>query len=590
MSIQHQYQSTSTITTAAVQPINPQPFHQESSTQILLPPPSSSSSQTAFINPVQEFNRDLSIAAIRAWHSIRQDETRNRAASRPRGRTNDHPKARRTVGTEDSEDQPTKRQRTTDTTDSSHQLPTLPDNRQPDTNHKPVTEPVIDDLSNPPSDHRDRTPTFTALEALSATGLRAIRYAKEIPSMRWIIANDLSPSAVSAIRANIRHNGLEPERPEVDLGKVRVNQGDACDLMYSHRNPKRQFDLVDIDPYGTAAPFMDAAVQCVRDGGLLCITCTDLAVLAGSAYPEKCFSNYGGSSLRAEYSHEYALRQVLHAISSSASRYGRQIKPLLSLSIDFYVRIFVRVFNSPVEVKKCITKTSLVYVCSSCSAYNFQSLGRSTEKSTKSGKGTNVSYHHSTGPPVPGSSCEECGGKLHVAGPLWSGPLHDQDFMIKLLEGTEDEDCGLKTVKRIKGMVEIAKRELVDSPFFFTPSNISKIFHCTSPSLVTVASALLNGGYQVSRSHCQPGSIKTDAPRKFLYDIMRKWIESNPVKLENIKEGSPGRVLLSKPITFDVKFDWNEDVENRLMSDIKVVRYQSNPEPNWGPKSRATAR
>lgn len=26
-------------------------------------------------------------------------------------------------------------------------------------------------------------------------------------------------------------------------------------------------DVVDLDPYGTAAPFIDAAVQCVNDGG-----------------------------------------------------------------------------------------------------------------------------------------------------------------------------------------------------------------------------------------------------------------------------------------------------------------------------------
>lgn len=56
--------------------------------------------------------------------------------------------------------------------------------------------------------------------------------------------------------------------------------------MYQHRE-KGRFDMVDLDPYGSAAPFLDAAVQCVNDGGLLCVTCTDLAVLAGTNYPEK---------------------------------------------------------------------------------------------------------------------------------------------------------------------------------------------------------------------------------------------------------------------------------------------------------------
>lgn len=38
-------------------------------------------------------------------------------------------------------------------------------------------------------------------------------------------------------------------------------------LMYNHRAPQSRVDVVDLDPYGTAAPFIDAAVQCVNDGG-----------------------------------------------------------------------------------------------------------------------------------------------------------------------------------------------------------------------------------------------------------------------------------------------------------------------------------
>lgn len=47
-----------------------------------------------------------------------------------------------------------------------------------------------------------------------------------------------------------------------------------------------------------------------------------------------------------------ALRLVLHTISTSASRYGRYIEPVLSLSIDFYVRLFIRIHSAPIEVKK----------------------------------------------------------------------------------------------------------------------------------------------------------------------------------------------------------------------------------------------
>lgn len=43
--------------------------HTESTTTILVP-----KANTAFLNPVQQYNRDLSIAVIRAWNEMRKEE------------------------------------------------------------------------------------------------------------------------------------------------------------------------------------------------------------------------------------------------------------------------------------------------------------------------------------------------------------------------------------------------------------------------------------------------------------------------------------------------------------------------------------
>lgn len=47
------------------------------------------------------------------------------------------------------------------------------------------------------------------LEALSATGLRSIRYAKEVTGVDEIIANDLMEEAVEMIKKNIKINDVE---------------------------------------------------------------------------------------------------------------------------------------------------------------------------------------------------------------------------------------------------------------------------------------------------------------------------------------------------------------------------------------------
>jgi len=73
--------------------------------------------------------------------------------------------------------------------------------------------------------------------------------------------------------------------------------------MYRHRRPSDRFSAVDLDPYGCPSPFLDAAVQCMSDGGVLLVTCTDMAVLAGNC-PETCHSKYGAVSLRIKCCHE----------------------------------------------------------------------------------------------------------------------------------------------------------------------------------------------------------------------------------------------------------------------------------------------
>lgn len=64
-----------------------------------------------------------------------------------------------------------------------------------------------------------------------------------------------------------------------------------------------------------------------------------------------------------------------------------------------------------------------------------------------------------------------------------------------------------------------------------------------------IRSALLNAGYKVSRSHASAGSIKTNAPTSFVYDVMREYIKTTPVRMDKIPDGNPARTLLAKEQT-----------------------------------------
>ena len=55
---------------------------------------------------------------------------------------------------------------------------------------------------------------------------------------------------------------------------------------------ENHFDIIDLDPYGSAVPFLDASITFIKEGGLLCITCTNTRVLCGPDLV-KCYYYYG---------------------------------------------------------------------------------------------------------------------------------------------------------------------------------------------------------------------------------------------------------------------------------------------------------
>ena len=460
---------------------------------------------------------------------------------------------------------------------------------------------------------------FTILDALSATGLRALRYAKEIPFATSIIANDLSPEAVKSIELNIDHNGVG----EI----VHSNVGDARAYMYGKIGNEKhaasekhihRFDVIDLDPYGTAAPFFDSAIQALQDGGLLCVTCTDAGVFASNGYPEKAYALYGGISLKGAHSHEGGLRLILHAVAASAAKYGIAIEPLLSLSIDFYARLFIRVHKQQRDVKLLSGTTMLVYSCDhGCGAWSTQLLARNQAKEDKNGE---PFFKHSFAQaPNVTPNCEHCGSKTHLGGPMWAGPLHNPHFIQRILDKLptlNDEVYG--TTARLQGMLTVALEEdltlsntvtepppattatagnpsklvptlsplliprlspaAIDlSPFFFLPGFVAKVIHCTTPSEDQLRGAIRHLGYRVTRSHCKAGSFRTTAPWIVIWEIFREWVRTQkPIKEGVVKEGTAGWTILGRMKGTERKNarELKEDLVGKLanVEDLEEVR------------------
>jgi tRNA (guanine26-N2/guanine27-N2)-dimethyltransferase len=414
---------------------------------------------------------------------------------------------------------------------------------------------------------QDATPKpfkpLQVLEALSATGLRSIRYFKEIDGIERIVANDWDKKAVNAIKENIEFNNLDTEK------QIKPNCGDARLVMLDQTT---SFDVIDLDPYGTAAPFLPAAIEGIADNGLILVTCTDMRNLAGSM-PEACFGHYGSMPLRARFCNEMALRIVLQYMQLAAARCRRVIEPLMSLSIDFYVRIFARVRTSAMDSHFASVKSAYVYECTGCSFFALQRLGKEHSK-THAKK-----IIPANGPPV-GTNCQFCGGVFRVGGPIYCERLHNQEFMEHVLEEIDDPNKNFKYAQKIKGIVLSAQDELPDAPFFYDLPSLCHTLKCTTPKGPEFRSAIVNAGYEVSASHCNPSAIKTTAPMSVIWDILKDWVKQHPVK--NLTEVHAGYRILQQPSSLE-EVDWTVNKDQKR----KGGRFHPNPETNWGPLARA---
>ncbi|XP_074059636.1 tRNA (guanine(26)-N(2))-dimethyltransferase [Macrotis lagotis] len=411
---------------------------------------------------------------------------------------------------------------------------------------------------------------LSVLEGLAASGLRSIRFAKEVPGLRTVIANDASARAVDLIRCNIQLNNVSH--------LVQPNLADARQLMYEHQRGSQRFDVIDLDPYGSPAIFLDAAVQAVSEGGLLCVTCTDMAVMAGNS-SETCYSKYGAMSIKSKACHEMALRIVLHSLDLRANCYQRYIVPLLSISADFYIRVFVRVYTGQAKVKASASKQGFVFQCVGCGSFHLQRLGKAVNN------GGRMKFSAATGPPV-GSECEHCGQRHQLGGPLWAEPIHDLDFVGQVLAAISRNPRHFRTAARIRGVLSMVTEELPDVPLYYTLDQLSSTIHCNTPSLLQLRSALLHAGFRVSLSHACKNAVKTDVPPSVLWDIMRCWEKENPVKRERLSETSPAFHILKVEPRLQANFSIRNDA-NPSSRQQGLQRFQANPEANWGPKARA---
>ncbi len=328
-------------------------------------------------------------------------------------------------------------------------------------------------------------------EPLTGCGIRGVRFAMEVDGVRKVFLNDINRKAIKLARFNVKNNGL--------TDCVSVGSEDANLFLSRYAAPRKRFDFIDVDPFGSPAPYLDAAIRALRDDGLLAITATDMAPLCG-VYPEACLRKYGGKSLRTEYCHELAVRLLTGALAMVAAKHETGVEVLSSYSIDHYARVYAVASRGARLADDSIRKMGYILHCFSC-------------------------FHRETSegivPPMK-RECAECGSKLNVSGPLWLGKIANGDFCSSMKGAVEGRRLGQE--KRILRLLSLIRGEAEAPITYFVIDKICDKLNLPTPPLIEAAKELRMANFQAIPTHFSSNGIKSNAPANVMKEIIAKLV------------------------------------------------------------------
>jgi len=322
-------------------------------------------------------------------------------------------------------------------------------------------------------------PAKTFADSFTGIGARALRVAVEVPEIEQVYCNDINSIAIEAAREAAKINFVND--------KCHFSIDEVCKFLLHGDSKGERFGIVDLDPFGTPAKHVDCVLRAVLDGGLVSITATDTAVLCG-IYPEVCLRRYYGRPLNNRYGNETAIRLLLSLLALTASRLELAIKPVFVHATMHYLRVYASVSVSSSEANDVYSSIGYVMHCFQCG-------------------------HRFKAKEYGNARCELCGNAMRTGGQLWTGPIHDGEFVKKMLGLGADRQC--------KKVLDAAAEEASEIPYYFRADEISAKLRTNPHSVQRIIEKLQSAGYAASRAALNTGAFKTDARIDQILEVLK---------------------------------------------------------------------
>ncbi|MCI4345360.1 MAG: hypothetical protein L3K07_01175 [Thermoplasmata archaeon] len=330
---------------------------------------------------------------------------------------------------------------------------------------------------------RARNRKVAAWEMLAATGVRGLRLLVESRALESLDLTEANPAAFEVLSSNAaRYAGQGAKAVHADA------------LL---EPPRAGYGYVELDPYGSPLPFLASAIRALAPDGLLGVTATDLMVLAGPQ-PAVCERKYGAHPLHGWLGPEGGLRILLATLSRAARKAQRGFRPRLAYVLGHHLRVYAELPPGGGAVLDPI--------------------------------------HLVPGDPTTGPTL----GGTGPFGPLWTGPIFDQEFLSTL--GVPSTAAEPRPLARL--LARWREEREADTPFAYEPNRVAAALGLPKPPpLGSLLEELRARGFLAARSHLTASAFRTTAPREEVEaaarEVARRLDPTTPRTTGSSRTGAP---------------------------------------------------
>jgi tRNA (guanine26-N2/guanine27-N2)-dimethyltransferase len=211
---------------------------------------------------------------------------------------------------------------------------------------------------------------------------------------------------------------------------------------------------------------------------------------------QTCIKRYAAVPSKTDYAHELAARILLGCAVREAAPLNIGLVPLLSFSIDHYVRLYCLAQEGDKDTWKAVSQLGFIIHCNQCGQ-------RSIVKGV-----------------IPHTlSCNQCKAeKAQLIGPLWIAKLGDENFIKKMSQNLAEFSLGEK--RRISTLLSTLEEEVNGPPTYYDLHHLADKLNIPIPPFQDVIKRLRDRGEFCARTHYSPHAIRTSASEQTLSQLL----------------------------------------------------------------------